>query len=106
MRSAIGLVALDPRHRTHNIPGKFLTYMQSGLPVLASVKCGERPGGLDRAGARRAGGDRRVGGVAGAGGGGTRMRCRPTMVCRALQGLSARLFSAETAVRQIVAALA
>lgn len=32
-----GIVALDPRHRSHNIPGKFLTYMQSGLPVLANV---------------------------------------------------------------------
>jgi glycosyltransferase involved in cell wall biosynthesis len=36
----VGLVALDPRHKTHNIPGKFLTYMQSGLPVLASVNAG------------------------------------------------------------------
>ncbi|MCB1864043.1 MAG: glycosyltransferase family 4 protein [Chromatiales bacterium] len=35
-----GLVALDPRHRSHNIPGKFLTYMQSGLPVLASLNAG------------------------------------------------------------------
>jgi glycosyltransferase involved in cell wall biosynthesis len=35
-----GIVALDPRHRTHNIPGKFLTYMQSGLPVLANVNAG------------------------------------------------------------------
>lgn len=35
-----GLVALDPRHKTHNIPGKFLTYMQSGLPVLANVNAG------------------------------------------------------------------
>lgn len=33
----IGLVALDPRHKSHNIPGKFLTYMQSGLPVLANI---------------------------------------------------------------------
>jgi glycosyltransferase involved in cell wall biosynthesis len=32
-----GIVALDPRHKSHNIPGKFLTYMQSGLPVLANV---------------------------------------------------------------------
>ncbi|HWU76081.1 MAG TPA: glycosyltransferase WbuB, partial [Rhodanobacter sp.] len=24
----------------HNIPGKFLTYMQSGLPVIASVNSG------------------------------------------------------------------
>jgi len=35
-----GLIALDPRHKTHNIPGKFLSYMQSGLPVLASVNKG------------------------------------------------------------------
>ena len=36
----IGLVALDPRHKTHNIPGKFLSYMQSSLPVLACVNEG------------------------------------------------------------------
>jgi len=35
-----GIVALDPRHKSHNIPGKFLTYMQSGLPVLANVNMG------------------------------------------------------------------
>ncbi len=36
----VGLVALDPRHRTHNVPGKFLAYMQAGLPVLARVNAG------------------------------------------------------------------
>lgn len=36
----IGLVALDQRHKSHNIPGKFLTYMQNGLPVLASLNPG------------------------------------------------------------------
>jgi len=36
----VGIVALDSRHRSHNIPGKFLTYMQSGLPVLASINEG------------------------------------------------------------------
>lgn len=36
----VGLVALDPRHKTHNIPGKFLSYMQSSLPVLASINAG------------------------------------------------------------------
>lgn len=36
----IGIVLLDPRHRSHNIPGKFLTYIQSGLPVLANVNAG------------------------------------------------------------------
>ena len=35
-----GIVALDPRHKSHNIPGKFLTYMQCGLPVLANVNRG------------------------------------------------------------------
>jgi len=33
----IGIVALDPRHKTHNIPGKFLTYLLAGLPVLARI---------------------------------------------------------------------
>lgn len=37
---SVGIVALDPRHKSHNIPGKFLTYMQSGLPVLANVNTG------------------------------------------------------------------
>lgn len=36
----IGLIALDPRHKSHNIPGKFLTYMQGGLPVLANLNRG------------------------------------------------------------------
>lgn len=35
-----GLVALDTRHRTHNIPGKFLSYMHAGIPVLAAVNPG------------------------------------------------------------------
>jgi glycosyltransferase involved in cell wall biosynthesis len=36
----IGLLALDTRHKTHNIPGKFLTYLLAGLPVLARVNAG------------------------------------------------------------------
>ena len=36
-QASVGLVALDARHRTHNIPGKFIGYMAAGLPVLASV---------------------------------------------------------------------
>jgi glycosyltransferase involved in cell wall biosynthesis len=35
-----GIVALDPRHKSHNIPGKFLTYIQSGLPVLVNINAG------------------------------------------------------------------
>ena len=33
----VGIVALDFRHKGHNIPGKFLTYIHSGLPVLAKI---------------------------------------------------------------------
>ena len=36
----VGIVSLDKGHKSHNIPGKFLTYMQSGLPVLASINRG------------------------------------------------------------------
>lgn len=43
-----GIVALDPRHRSHNIPGKFLTYMQSGLPVLANINAGNDLGQVIR----------------------------------------------------------
>jgi len=36
----VGLIALDTRHRHDNIPGKFLAYMQAGLPVLATINAG------------------------------------------------------------------
>lgn len=36
----VGLVVLDTRHATHNIPGKFISYMTYGLPVLASINHG------------------------------------------------------------------
>jgi glycosyltransferase involved in cell wall biosynthesis len=36
----VGLVALHPDHRTHNIPGKFPSYLRYGLPVLARVSVG------------------------------------------------------------------
>ena len=29
-----GMVFLDSRHKTHNIPGKFISYMHYGLPVF------------------------------------------------------------------------
>ena len=35
-----GIVILDPRHTTHNIPGKFISYIKCGLPVLASINYG------------------------------------------------------------------
>jgi hypothetical protein len=28
---------LDPTHQSHNIPGKFISYLEAGLPVVACV---------------------------------------------------------------------
>ncbi|MFM1896546.1 MAG: hypothetical protein RLZZ385_1620 [Pseudomonadota bacterium] len=36
----IGLVSLDERHKTHNVPGKFLSYLQAGLPPIAKINAG------------------------------------------------------------------
>lgn len=32
-----GLVFLDPAHQSHNIPGKFISYLEASLPVAACV---------------------------------------------------------------------
>jgi len=37
---SLGLIALDSRHSTSNIPGKFISYMQNGLPTFALVNAG------------------------------------------------------------------
>lgn len=102
----VGLVSLDPRHKTHNIPGKFLTYMGSGLPVLARVNAGNDLAGLIR--------DERVGQVCES----TETDDLQTLAEELLkqlgddEGLSARCrklfereFSVAGTVRQIVAAL-
>jgi glycosyltransferase involved in cell wall biosynthesis len=109
----IGIVALDPRHKTHNIPGKFLSYMQAGLPVLASINPGnDLQGMILREGVGRVCTDQAVETLqrlalelvdevaAGAGSAGN------AAVAERCKALSARLFSPEAAVRQIVDALA
>lgn len=108
----IGIVALDPRHKTHNIPGKFLSYMQAGLPVLASINPGNDLEGLILR--------ERVGRVCTDQSAETLQRLALELVdevaaevgvngAQALaarcQALSAKIFSPEAAVRQIVAAL-
>lgn len=103
----IGLVALDPRHRTHNIPGKFLSYMWAGLPALASINPGNDLADVIRqAGVGRVCEDHRVASLQQgaedllkmieADGADMRMRCRQ---------LAADLFSPEAAARQVVAGL-
>ena len=36
----IGLLLLDPRLKTHNVPGKLISYMQAGLPILGRINLG------------------------------------------------------------------
>jgi len=36
----VGIISLDERHKTHNIPGKFLSYLSANMPVLAIVNEG------------------------------------------------------------------
>jgi glycosyltransferase involved in cell wall biosynthesis len=102
----IGLVALDPRHKSHNIPGKFLNYMQSGLPVLANINPGNDLAEMIRAeNVGRVSEDNSVDAL-------QRLAeellatlgTDPNLPARC-QALFARLFSPEKAVKQIVAAL-
>jgi glycosyltransferase involved in cell wall biosynthesis len=102
----VGIVALDPRHKTHNVPGKFLSYMQSGLPVLASINPGNDLVGLIDG--------ERIGRVCTDHSVETLQRLAlellhdvaadPGMAGRC-KALSARLFSPEAVVKQITAAL-
>jgi glycosyltransferase involved in cell wall biosynthesis len=102
----IGLIALDPRHRSHNIPGKFLSYMQSGLPVLGRVNAGNDLVALVRgAGVGYADDGASIDTLVAHAGAvldaldtdvGLPARCR---------ALFAEMFSTERAVRQIVSAL-
>lgn len=103
----VGVVALDQRHKTHNIPGKFLSYMQSGLPVLATINAGNDLADLIQA--------ERVGRVCTDDSVDTLQRLAEDLArelagdttmsarCRAL---SAKLFSPKAVVKQITAALA
>jgi glycosyltransferase involved in cell wall biosynthesis len=36
-QSVAGLVFLDLNHQSHNIPGKFISYLEAGLPIIACV---------------------------------------------------------------------
>lgn len=39
-QSYAGIVFLDSAHQSHNIPGKFISYLEAGLPVAACVNPG------------------------------------------------------------------
>lgn len=102
----VGLIALDPRHLTHNIPGKFLSYLQAGLPVLASVNPGNDLISVIT--------DNRVGLATSAGSGHRLAEMAAELldnpnensgISERCMALAEKMFSAEAAVKQIVASL-
>lgn len=102
----IGLVALDPRHKTHNIPGKFLSYMQSGLPVLASINPGNDLVGLiEREQVGRVVVDSSAESLAKHAEGLASEVDRDQDIKRRCKVLAEKLFSPEVAVKQIVQGL-
>lgn len=102
----VGIVALDPRHKSHNIPGKFLTYMQSGLPVLANINAGNDLGRIIRT--------EQIGAVSEDNSVETLHRLAEELLEKLTEDIAmpsrctalfARLFSSETAVAQVVRGL-
>ena len=102
----VGMIALDPRHQTHNIPGKFLYYMQSGLPVLAAINNGNDLEDLI---------EQNLVGKVCTSGSIDELRKSAESLVESLKGgftvgnncriLANRLFTPETAARQIISAL-
>ena len=102
----VGIVALDPRHKTHNIPGKFLSYMQGGLPVLASINPGNDLAEIiEHEGVGRVCTDYSVDTLRRLAEELTDEIAGVTNVSARCQALSAKLFSPEAVVRQITSAL-
>lgn len=103
---SVGLVALDPRHNSHNIPGKFLTYLQAGLPVLARINSGTDLVGViekEQVGKVYVGGDcHELGEIALAL---LENESEIVAISERCKKLSHRLFSSSSAVQQIVTAL-
>ena len=102
----VGIVALDVRHKSHNIPGKFLTYMQAGMPVLARINPGNDLERLIN--------EERVGRVCTGGDADALCRLAEDLLANPAEmdavrergrTLSDRLFSSTAAVRQIMRAL-
>lgn len=100
----VGLVMLDPRHKTHNVPGKFLTYMQAGLPVLARINAGNDLAELI---SREEVGQAYVGNSIDEFQALAEVVCDldPVATARRATALSDRLYSSRAAVEQVVSAL-
>lgn len=101
-----GLVSLDPRHKTHNIPGKFLSYMQAGLPVLALVNRGnDLVGIIERHAVGRAAQEAELSELVSQAEALLSDIEKDSAMSQRCHSLAVTMFSSEAAVRQIVSAL-
>jgi glycosyltransferase involved in cell wall biosynthesis len=102
----VGLLALDPRHLTHNIPGKFLTYLQMGLPVLARINANNDLVGLIKTeGVGRVNTDTTLDSLQTVAEEMVDDKLEREIMASSGRALAKKLFSPTRAVRQIVAAL-
>lgn len=102
----IGLVALDPRHKSNNVPGKFLSYMESGLPVLARLNFGNdliKVISENRVGVSYVGSDSAE--LKAVADGLIEMLRDDLCISNRCKSLAHNLFSTEKAVNQIISAL-
>jgi glycosyltransferase involved in cell wall biosynthesis len=102
----VGLLALDPRHQTHNIPGKFLAYVQAGLPVLARINANNDLVGLiETEGVGRVNTGTTLDSLQAVAEEMADDKSGRAIMSASGRDLAKKLFSPNTAVRQIVAAL-
>jgi len=103
----VGIVALDPRLRvSNNLPGKFVSYMQAGLPVLAFVNPGNNLAGLiERERIGRVSTALSADGFAEVAEQVLNDIATDTSMPARCRSLSARMFDVEVATRQIVSGL-
>jgi glycosyltransferase involved in cell wall biosynthesis len=106
-RCHVGLITLDRRLTTHNIPGKLLAYLEAGIPVLASVNpCNDLLKIIDEAGVGvgLVNGDDRA--FAAAALRLARDDDAAATISRRARNLAREQFSVERVVRQVTVALA
>jgi hypothetical protein len=101
-----GIVALDGRHKSHNIPGKFISYMLAGLPAFAIVNEGNDIISLiNKEGVGKAFSNRNISFLKSEAGLFIDDFLNDSKIKGRCKNLAKHMFSTERAVKQIVAAL-
>jgi glycosyltransferase involved in cell wall biosynthesis len=101
-----GIVSLDGRHKSHNIPGKFISYMLAGLPAFAFVNEGNDLISLiNKEGVGRAFSSRDIGFLKSEAELFIDVFLNDSKIKVRCKNLAMQMFSTKRAVKQIIAAL-